>query len=137
MHIAGQLLRSGTSGAPNDAEARAAESLSVFIHKLGIVLKELNESNVWLAMIQKRSFVTEEAVAPVLDECSALSKIIAVSRRTAAQNAGRIRQGSDQPPLLVPMSELDLSFLGLAPIVDPKPVLVLRWLSCCSSVFLD
>jgi four helix bundle protein len=93
-HIAGQLLRSGTSGAPNYGEARAAESLSEFIHKLGIVLKELNESNVWLSMIQKRSFVSEEVVAPVLDECIALSKIIVVSRRTAAENAGRIRQGS-------------------------------------------
>ena len=26
---------------------------------------------------------------------------------------------------------------GLAPIVGPRPVLVLEWLSCCSSVFLD
>jgi len=93
-HIAGQLLRSGTSGAPNYAEARAAESRSDFIHKLGIVLKELNESRVWLEMIQRRSYVSGEIVSQVLDECVALSKIVAVSRRTAAQNAGRIRQGS-------------------------------------------
>ena len=93
-HIAGQLLRSGTSGAPNYGEARAAESLSDFIHKLGIVLKELNESRVWLEMIQKRAYIQSEIVTPVLDECIALSKIIAVSRRTAAENAGRVRQGS-------------------------------------------
>ena len=31
-HISGQLLRSGTSGAPNYAEARAAESAVDFIH---------------------------------------------------------------------------------------------------------
>jgi four helix bundle protein len=68
--------------------------LSDFIHKLGIVLKELNESRVWLEMIQKRAYSQSEIVTPALEECIALSKKIAVSRRTAAENAGRIRQGS-------------------------------------------
>lgn len=39
-HVAGQLVRSGTSRAPNYAEACAAESKKDFIHKLGIALKE-------------------------------------------------------------------------------------------------
>ena len=43
-HIRGQLLRSGTSPAPNYAEARSAESKRDFVHKLKIALKELNES---------------------------------------------------------------------------------------------
>ena len=43
-HIAGQLLRSGTSPAPNYAEARGAESRADFVHKLKIALKELNAS---------------------------------------------------------------------------------------------
>jgi four helix bundle protein len=72
----------------------SALSISDFIHVLGIVLKELNESRVWLEMIQKRAYIQSEIVTPALDECIALSKIIAVSRRTAAENAGRIRQGS-------------------------------------------
>ena len=38
-HIAGQLVRSGTSAAPNYAEACAAEGKRDFIHKLGIALK--------------------------------------------------------------------------------------------------
>lgn len=42
-HIAGQILRSGTSPAPNYGEARGAESHNDFVHKLRIVLKELNE----------------------------------------------------------------------------------------------
>jgi four helix bundle protein len=91
-HIANQLLRSGTAGAPNYAEARAAESAVDFIHKLGIVLKELNESRVWLEMILKRQLVAPTELGPVLEECVALSRIIAVSRRTAAENAGRIRR---------------------------------------------
>jgi len=90
-HIAGQLLRSGTAGAPNYAESRAAESPVDFIHKLGIVLKELNESRVWLEMIMQRQTVSPETVRPLYEECIALSKIIAASRRTAAENAGKMR----------------------------------------------
>jgi four helix bundle protein len=43
-HIAAQILRSGTSPAPNYEEARGAESYADFVHKLRIVLKELNET---------------------------------------------------------------------------------------------
>jgi four helix bundle protein len=38
-HVAGQLIRCGTSPAPNYAEACAAESRSDFVHKLAIALK--------------------------------------------------------------------------------------------------
>jgi four helix bundle protein len=48
-HIAGQILRSGTSPAPNYGEARGAESRADFAHKIGIVLKELNETSIWFA----------------------------------------------------------------------------------------
>lgn len=36
-HIAGQIMRSGTSAAPNYGEARGAESQADFVHKLAIV----------------------------------------------------------------------------------------------------
>jgi len=45
-HIALQILRSGTSVAANYGEARGAESHADFLHKLRIVLKELNETSV-------------------------------------------------------------------------------------------
>ena len=59
-HIAGQLLRSGTSPAPNYAEARGAESTKDFIHKLKITLKELNESNVWLEITRRSNLLHGE-----------------------------------------------------------------------------
>ncbi|MEM9018393.1 MAG: four helix bundle protein, partial [Verrucomicrobiota bacterium] len=37
-HIASQLIRSGTSAAPNYGEAQSAESRKDFIHKLKIAL---------------------------------------------------------------------------------------------------
>jgi len=40
-HVAGQILRSGTSPAPNYGEARGAESRADFVHKMRVVLKEL------------------------------------------------------------------------------------------------
>src|SRR6476659_952191 len=43
-HIGSQLVRSGTSPAPNYEEGCAAESRADFIHKLSICLKELRES---------------------------------------------------------------------------------------------
>ena len=50
-HIAGQLVRSGTSPMSNYEEACAAESPADFVHKLGICLKELRESRGWIRLI--------------------------------------------------------------------------------------
>jgi four helix bundle protein len=52
-HIAGQIRRSGTSPAPNYGEARGAESHADFVHKLRVVLKELNETSIWLRVIER------------------------------------------------------------------------------------
>ena len=46
-HMLGQLIRSGTSPAPNYGEAQDAESRADFVHKMKIVLKELRETRVW------------------------------------------------------------------------------------------
>jgi four helix bundle protein len=43
-HLAGQLVRCGTSAPPNYDEGCAAESRADFIHKLGVALKELKET---------------------------------------------------------------------------------------------
>jgi hypothetical protein len=48
-HVAGQLLRSGTSPGANYEEARGAESRRDFVHKVGIALKELLRSNALLS----------------------------------------------------------------------------------------
>ncbi|MGH7596133.1 MAG: four helix bundle protein [bacterium] len=83
-HIAGQLLRCGTSPAPNYGEARGAESTKDFIHKLGIVLKELNESGIWLEMIKRSEMLKWDDLQPVMQECGELAKIISSSIRTAS-----------------------------------------------------
>ena len=50
-HIAGQLLRCGTSPYGNHGEVEAAESRKDFLHKLRICLKELRETKRWLRLV--------------------------------------------------------------------------------------
>lgn len=82
-HVAGQLVRSGTSPAPNYAEACAAESKKDFIHKLGIALKELRESRTWLKLILKSDMLSAGRKEPLLDEANQLCNIIGKSVVTA------------------------------------------------------
>ena len=85
-HVAGQLVRSGTSPAPNYAEACAAESKKDFIHKLGIALKELRESRVWIKLILKADMLPADRIEPLLDESNQLCNIIGKSVVTAKAN---------------------------------------------------
>lgn len=82
-HIAGQLLRSGTSPAPNYAEARGAESNADFVHKLKIALKELNESSAWIRMIVRAELMNSDLLADLLDENQQLCRILNASIKTA------------------------------------------------------
>ncbi len=86
-HIAGQLVRCGTSPAPNYEEACAAESRAAFIHKLRIVLKELRESRCWLRLIIKTKLLPGQRLENLLDECVQLAKVIGQSIVTAKRNS--------------------------------------------------
>ena len=82
-HIAGQILRSGTSPAPNYGEARGAESQADFVHKLAIVLKELNETSIWLGIIGRSGMLTERLIAHLVQENNELCRILTASLKTA------------------------------------------------------
>jgi len=82
-HLATQLLSSGTSPGANYEEACGAESRADFVHKLGIVLKELKESRFWLRVVQQTELLPPPRVEPLLKECEELCKIIAQSVITA------------------------------------------------------
>jgi len=88
-HVGGQLVRSGTSPAPNYEEGCAAESRADFIHKLSISLKELRESRTWIRLIIKTEMLPEQRLGELLDECNQLCKIIAQSIVTAKENKNR------------------------------------------------
>jgi len=84
-HVGGQLVRSGTSPAPNYEEGRAAESRADFVHKLSICLKELRESRTWIRLIIKTEMLAEQRLGELLDECNQLSNIIGQSIVTAKE----------------------------------------------------
>jgi four helix bundle protein len=89
-HVAGQLLRAGTSPYANHGEAQAAESSKDFIHKMRICLKELRESKRWLKLIQRVPLVKPtERMDEIINETEELIKIFATSVRTAEKNTNR------------------------------------------------
>jgi four helix bundle protein len=55
-----QVLRSGTSIGALVRESEHAESKKDFIHKLSISLKEANETDYWLEILFRSSFIEEE-----------------------------------------------------------------------------
>ena len=83
-HIAGQLVRCGTSPAPNYGEAQGAESRSDFIHKMKVSLKELRETRVWLVMIVRAGLVKPASkLDSLIDENNQLISIFVKSIQTA------------------------------------------------------
>ncbi len=82
-HIAGQILRSGTSPAPNYGEARGAESHADFVHKVRIVLKELNETSIWLHVIERSRILKPELLTEIIQENNELCRIFTASLATA------------------------------------------------------
>jgi four helix bundle protein len=86
-HIAGQLLRCGTSPLSNHGEVEAAESRKDFLHKLRICLKELRETKRWLRLVGRLKLERAEDLSTCLNEAEELVKIFAASVRTTEQNA--------------------------------------------------
>ena len=83
-HIAGQLIRCGTSPAPNYGEAQSAESRSDFIHKMKVCLKELRETRVWLLMIVRAKLTKQVSkLDPLIKENNELISIFVTSIETA------------------------------------------------------
>ncbi|MDX6612542.1 MAG: hypothetical protein QOD75_1728 [Blastocatellia bacterium] len=76
-------MRSGTSPAPNYGEARGAESHADFVHKLRIVLKELNETSIWLRIIERSKLLKREMLLSLIAENNELSRVFTASLKTA------------------------------------------------------
>jgi len=87
-HIAGQILRSGTSPYAVHGEAESAESRDDFIHKIKMCLKELRETRRWARLIRRKRWVLDDpTLIFVLGESEELIRIFMSSVRTARANA--------------------------------------------------
>jgi four helix bundle protein len=86
-HIAGQLLRCGTSPLSNHGEVEAAESRKDFLHKLRICLKELRETRRWLRLVGRLKLTQGPNLGVCLNEAEELIRIFVASVRTTEKNA--------------------------------------------------
>ena len=99
-HVAGQLVRCGTSAPPNYDEGCAAESRADFIHKLGVALKELKETLGWLHFIIISDLLSERRITLVQCEGRELSKILGrsiVTAKAKRQTRRRPPRSNDEP----------------------------------------
>ena len=85
-HVAGQLVRCGTSTPPNYDESGAAESRADFVHKLSIALKELRESRGWLKFVVIAELLPKPKMTDLIDESEQLCRILGKSVVTAKAN---------------------------------------------------
>lgn len=77
FRIADQLVGSGTSPAANAREATQARSKAEFISCLGIALKEMRETELWLEIILELGWIDNKIVDNLLQKCRELGKILA------------------------------------------------------------
>lgn len=83
-HLSKQLIRSSTGAALNYGEVQGAETAKDFIHKMGIVLKELKESRVNLKIQLGAELLKDLDNAEIsLKECEEVIAIFAKSVQTA------------------------------------------------------
>ncbi len=71
-----QLLRSGTSIGANVAEAEQAQTKPDFVAKMNIALKEANETQYRIKLLQATDFLSEEESSSILADCIELEKIL-------------------------------------------------------------
>ena len=84
--IGNQLVRCGTSVAANYRATCRARSKAEFIAKIGIVLEEADEAQLWLELIADGKILPAKRVEPLLSEANELVAIMVTSRKSAAFN---------------------------------------------------
>lgn len=84
--IANRLVRCGTSVAANYRGACRARSRSEFVAKMGVVLEEADETQMWLELIIESKLLPLKRVERLLAEASELVAIFVASRKSASSN---------------------------------------------------
>lgn len=92
--ISYQLTKSLTSVGANYEEAQSAESSKDFGHKIGVVSKEIHESNYWLRVLDEtiQDSVKTEKFKLLLNESAELKKVFISIKLTAKQNLNKIKK---------------------------------------------
>ena len=87
--VARQVLRSATSVGANLEEASAAQSKPDFISKCSIAAKEARETRYWLRLLVAAKGVSQERLAPLIEESNQLVAILTTIIKKAATSPNR------------------------------------------------
>src|SRR5687767_12587048 len=82
-HLAAQILRCGTSPAPTYREARDAESQADFVERIRCVLRQLNETEIWLRIIDRSQLLRRDLIRDITGETAQLCNIVRASLKNA------------------------------------------------------
>lgn len=76
FQLANQVIKSGTSIGANVTEAQRAVSKADFVNKLGIALKEADETRYWLRLIDRKLFTVNQKLKNDIEEIISLLVVI-------------------------------------------------------------
>ncbi|MCK4978819.1 MAG: four helix bundle protein [Candidatus Delongbacteria bacterium] len=81
-----QLLRSGTSIGALTRESEHAESKADFIHKLSIALKEANETDYWLELLNDTDFISSSEFNSYKNDIQEIIRLLVKILKTSKEN---------------------------------------------------
>lgn len=84
-----QLLRSGTAIGALVREATQAESKADFIHKLSIALKEANETQYWVLLLEETEYLTHAESESILTDNRELLRLLTSIINSTKKNMAR------------------------------------------------
>ena len=79
-----QLLRSGTSIGANLSEAEFSVSKKEFLSKVGISLKECNETLFWLELLHRTDYLLTNEYESINNDCTEIMKLLTSISKTTA-----------------------------------------------------
>ena len=86
VSLADQFFRSGTSIGANCSEAACAVSKADFINKLGIALKETNETCHWIEVMFDGEFINEETYNSIMEDAVEIRKLLSTIIKNTRAN---------------------------------------------------
>jgi four helix bundle protein len=84
--LSNQILRSGTSIAANIAESKYAQSKNDLITKLSISLKEASETSMWLRLLNRTKYISDDQYNSLHNNIDELIRMLTASIKTLKTN---------------------------------------------------
>ena len=81
-----QFLKAGTAAGALIREAEFAQSKADFISKLSIALKEVNETQYWIDLLETGKYITSETKSILEKEINEILPLLISSIKTAKNN---------------------------------------------------